>query len=35
MKKYLMTLGIALASVLSVAASDINPYVGTANVPYV
>lgn len=35
MKKYLISLGMALAAVLSAFASDGNPYIGTANVPYV
>lgn len=35
MKKYLFSLGVILASIFQAAASDANPYVGTANVPYV
>lgn len=35
MKKYLFSLGVILASIFQAAASDANPYVGTANVPNV
>lgn len=35
MKKYLFSLGVILASIFQASASDANPYVGTANVPYV
>ncbi len=35
MKKYILSLGLALLSVSPLFASDDNPYVGTADVPYV
>lgn len=35
MKKYILSLGVAITSILSVFATDSNPYIGTANVPNV